>query len=182
MQQKQAGSFPQLSRTPAPLMLWGMGVGYVIPGMYFSWNLGLERGGTYGLAIAAATPGVIAQLFELKNLQLHAFAVGWQEVWTAIPFTIWFFLRIEGVTNIAEERINLQLSVVPGFGSAIITLIVLCLFTFISSTEIGGREEIIYTSPGTSMTTVLMLRKKEPQMLRLFRAPLHPVFPLLRCR
>jgi len=33
-------------------MLWGLGVGYVISGMYFGWNLGLAEGGTYGLAIA----------------------------------------------------------------------------------------------------------------------------------
>lgn len=43
---------PQLSRSLGPLMLWGMGVGYVISGMYFGWNLGLAAGGTYGLAIA----------------------------------------------------------------------------------------------------------------------------------
>jgi len=41
-----------LSRTLTPLMLWGLGVGYVISGMYFGWNLGLEKGGTLGLAIA----------------------------------------------------------------------------------------------------------------------------------
>ncbi len=33
-------------------MLWGLGVGYVISGMYFGWNLGLAQGGTLGLAIA----------------------------------------------------------------------------------------------------------------------------------
>ena len=33
-------------------MLWGLGVGYVISGMYFGWNLGLEQGGTLGLAVA----------------------------------------------------------------------------------------------------------------------------------
>lgn len=33
-------------------MVWGLGVGYVISGMYFGWNLGLEQGGTLGLAIA----------------------------------------------------------------------------------------------------------------------------------
>src|SRR5215213_4980653 len=41
-----------LSRTLGPLMLWGLGVGYVISGMYFGWNLGLAEGGTLGLAIA----------------------------------------------------------------------------------------------------------------------------------
>src|SRR5688500_18258064 len=42
----------ELKRTLTPLMLWGLGVGYVISGMYFGWNLGLEKGGTLGLAIA----------------------------------------------------------------------------------------------------------------------------------
>src|SRR6267154_5286500 len=41
-----------LKRTLTPLMLWGLGVGYVISGMYFGWNLGLKEGGTLGLAIA----------------------------------------------------------------------------------------------------------------------------------
>ena len=45
-------STPQLNRTLGPLMLWGLGVGYVISGMYFGWNLGLPAGGTLGLAIA----------------------------------------------------------------------------------------------------------------------------------
>src|SRR5258708_15557510 len=33
-------------------MVWGLGVGYVISGNYFGWNLGLEQGGTLGLAMA----------------------------------------------------------------------------------------------------------------------------------
>jgi len=49
-----AGSGPALSRTLGPVMLWGLGVGYVISGMYFGWNLGLAAGGTGGLAIATA--------------------------------------------------------------------------------------------------------------------------------
>ena len=43
---------PKLRKTLGPLMLWGLGVGYLISGMYFGWNLGLEKGGTMGLAIA----------------------------------------------------------------------------------------------------------------------------------
>ena len=42
----------ELTKVLSPLMLWGLGVGYVISGMYFGWNLGLAEGGTYGLAIA----------------------------------------------------------------------------------------------------------------------------------
>ena len=42
----------ELKRTLGPFMLWGLGVGYVISGMYFGWNLGLAEGGTLGLAVA----------------------------------------------------------------------------------------------------------------------------------
>ena len=45
-------SSQELKRTLSPVMVWGLGVGYVISGMYFGWNLGLEEGGTLGLAIA----------------------------------------------------------------------------------------------------------------------------------
>src|SRR5258705_2730937 len=42
----------ELKRTLTPLMLGGLGVRYVISGMYFGWNLGMEKGCTLGLAIA----------------------------------------------------------------------------------------------------------------------------------
>lgn len=43
---------PHLTRTLGPIMLWGLGVGYVISGNYFGWNLGLEKGGTLGMLLA----------------------------------------------------------------------------------------------------------------------------------
>jgi len=43
-----------LKKTLGPFMLWGLGVGYVISGNYFGWNLGLEAGGTMGMLIALA--------------------------------------------------------------------------------------------------------------------------------
>ena len=42
----------QLKRSLGSIMLWGLGVGYVISGMYFGWNLGLAEAGSLGLAIA----------------------------------------------------------------------------------------------------------------------------------
>jgi len=41
-----------LKKTLTPFALWSLGVGYVISGMYFGWNLGLEKGGTWGMAMA----------------------------------------------------------------------------------------------------------------------------------
>ncbi|MCB9052852.1 MAG: ethanolamine permease [Lewinellaceae bacterium] len=251
----------QLQRTLGPLMLWGLGVGYVISGMYFGWNLGLEKGGTLGLAIATvfiiimyltftfsytelacaipkaggafdyavralgkdwgflggmaqniefifAPPAiafaigaylnifmpsvpivaiaifayliftglniygvqaaaafelgitVIAVIglllfagsalpeFEWKNMAHNALPNGWGGAFAALPFAIWFFLAIEGVANVAEETINPQRNVLIGFGSAILTLVVLCLLTFMASVGVGGWETIVFPSPG----------------------------------
>ncbi|MEO6315085.1 MAG: ethanolamine permease [Chitinophagaceae bacterium] len=256
-------SAPHLSRTLGPLMLWGLGVGYVISGMYFGWNLGLAAGGTYGMAIATfftiilyitftfsyselacAIPGAggvfdyatralgkkigfiagVAQIiefvfappaiaaaigayfayffpqfsvssiaitvyiiftalniygvkaaaifelfitilavlelllfagitlphFQVSNLQLNPFPNGWVGVWAAIPFAIWFFLGLEGVANVAEEAINPQRNVLLGFGSALFTLVVLCVLVFISAVGVGGWEAIVYPSPGAA--------------------------------
>jgi ethanolamine permease len=242
-------------------MVWGLGVGYVISGNYFGWNLGLEKGGTYGLAIAlffiiimyvtftlsyselacaipksggafdyarkafgdnagfiagmaqniefifappaialgigayAGTyfPGVpvviiaivsyfiflmlnisgikIAAVFELvitaiaviailvfcmmvfphfdsSNIRLDAFPNGWKGVLAATPFAIWFFLGIEGVANLAEETLQPRRTLLIGFGSAITTLVVLCILTFLSSIGIGGWKSIVFTPAG----------------------------------
>jgi ethanolamine permease len=260
----------ELKRTLTPLMLWGLGVGYVISGMYFGWNLGLEKGGTGGLAIATffiiilyvtftfsytelacaipkagggfdyatralgkdwgfiagmaqniefifAPPaiafaigayfnlffpqisilaiavfsyivftalniygvkaaalfeliitifavgelllfaGVSLPHFELKNLQHNSFPHGWQGIFAAIPFAIWFFLAIEGVANVAEEAINPRRTMLVGFSSAIITLVILCVLTFTSSVGVAGWEAIVYKSDGTTSDSPLPL-------------------------
>lgn len=252
---------PALERTLGPLMLWGLGTGYVISGMYFGWNLGLPEGGTLGLAIATlfiiilyitftfsytelacaipkaggvfdyatramgrkmgfiagmsqiiefvfAPPAIAAAIgayfhiffpqfsvasiavsayilftalniygvkaaatfeliitafavFELllfcgltlphfrwQNITHNAFPNGWNGVWAAIPFALWFFLGLEGVANVAEETIKPQRNVLLGFGSALITLIILCTLVFISSIGVGGWEKIVYPAAG----------------------------------
>ncbi|CAN5415690.1 ethanolamine permease [soil metagenome] len=251
----------QLKRTLGPLMLWGLGVGYVISGMYFGWNLGLPAGGTLGLAIATgfiivmyltftfsytelacaipkaggafayatrtlgprwgflggmaqniefifAPPAIANALavylhtwlavpveviaivalivfallnisgvrnaaifelaitiiavvellifagatlpsFEMANLTHNALPHGYTGIFAALPFAIWFFLAIEGVANVAEETINPQRNVLIGFGSAILTLVVLCVLVFASSVGVAGWEAIVY-EPGTN--------------------------------
>jgi ethanolamine permease len=50
--------------------LWGLGVGYVISGMYFGWNLGLPAGGTHGLLAATALVTVLYVCFVLAYAEL----------------------------------------------------------------------------------------------------------------
>lgn len=57
------------------MMLWGLGVGYVISGEYFGWNLGLPAGGTYGMLLA----------FGLITLMYVTFVFSYAELACAIP-------------------------------------------------------------------------------------------------
>ncbi|HEY8937202.1 MAG TPA: ethanolamine permease [Cyclobacteriaceae bacterium] len=261
---------PELKRTLTPAMVWGLGVGYVISGMYFGWNLGLEKGGTLGLAIAtgfiiilyvtftfsytelacaipkaggafdyanralgkdlgflagmaqiiefifappaiafaigayfnlffpeipilsiailayiiftalnisgvkaAATfeliitifavgelvlfSGITLPHFKSINLSQNSFPNGWNGVFASVPFAIWFFLGIEGVANIAEEAIDPKHTIRVGFGSAIITLVVLCIITFMSAVGVAGWEAIVYKADGTTSDSPLPL-------------------------
>jgi len=66
---------PGLKKTLGPLMLWALGVGYVISGMYFGWNLGLREGGPYGLLAATV----------LVTVLYVAFVLGYAELACAIP-------------------------------------------------------------------------------------------------
>jgi ethanolamine permease len=60
----------QLQRTLGPVMIWGLGVGYVISGAYFGWNLGLPEGGPYGMLLATAIVTVLYVTFVLGYAEL----------------------------------------------------------------------------------------------------------------
>ena len=68
MQNKE--NAPQLAKTLSPLMIWGLGVGYVISGEYFGWNLGLEHGGPYGMLVATLLVTVMYVAFVLSYAEL----------------------------------------------------------------------------------------------------------------
>lgn len=101
--------------------------------------------------------GITIPHFDFKNLQHNALPHGWQGIFAAIPFAIWFFLAIEGVANVAEEAINPQRTILVGFGSAILTLVILCILTFVSSIGVAGWEAIVYKADGTSSDSPLPL-------------------------
>ena len=67
MEQNSSG---HLQKTLTPIMLWGLGVGYVISGMYFGWNTGLDKGGTLGLAIATVFILIMYITFSLSYSEL----------------------------------------------------------------------------------------------------------------
>lgn len=254
-----------LKRTLGPVMLWGLGVGYVISGEYFGWNLGLPLGGTYGMLaatlvitvmylafvlsyaeLACAIPraggayvyaeralgptfgfvtglaqviefvfappaiamaiaayavqkmpwidprvvaicayvaftglnawgvkqaatfelvvavlavielvvfmGVVAPSFSLAAFTRDPLPSGWAGTFACLPFAVWLYLGIEGVANAAEEARDPQRSVAIGFGSAILTLVVLALGVFFLSVGVGGWRGVVY-APGTETSS-----------------------------
>jgi ethanolamine permease len=68
-------SEPALKKTLGPLSLWGLGVGYVISGEYFGWNLGLPLGGSLGMLVAT---GVVTLMYA-------GFALAYAELACALP-------------------------------------------------------------------------------------------------
>lgn len=60
----------QLTKTLGPVTIWALGVGYVISGMYFGWNLGLPEGGPYGMLVATAGVTVLYVSFVLGYAEL----------------------------------------------------------------------------------------------------------------
>ncbi|MEO8700725.1 MAG: ethanolamine permease [Kofleriaceae bacterium] len=60
----------QLQRTLGPVLIWGLGVGYVISGAYFGWNLGLPAGGPYGMLAATIAVTVLYTTFVLGYAEL----------------------------------------------------------------------------------------------------------------
>ena len=83
-------------------MLWGLGVGYVISGMYFGWNLGLAEGGTLGLAIAT---GFIILLYI-------CFTFSYTELACAIP-------KAGGVFDYAHRAIGRKTGFIAGMAQII---------------------------------------------------------------
>ena len=65
----------ELKKTLGPVTLWGLGVGYVIAGMYYGWNLGLPEGGPWGFCVATL----------LVTLLYLAFVLSYAELACAIP-------------------------------------------------------------------------------------------------
>ena len=60
----------KLRRTLGPVMLWGLGVGYVISGEYFGWNYGLREGGTWWMLIATLIITLMYVAFTLSYTEL----------------------------------------------------------------------------------------------------------------
>ena len=99
---KQPEQGESLKKTLSPIMLWGLGVGYVISGMYFGWNAGFKEGGTLGMAIAI-----------LFSIAMYAtFSFSYSELACAIP-------KAGGVFDYANRALGKDLGFIAGMAQNI---------------------------------------------------------------
>src|SRR3954466_5423551 len=71
LDQPPSQTMTELKRALGPVMLWGLGVGYVISGMYFGWNLGLPLGGTWGMLAATIVATILYVTFIFSYTELE---------------------------------------------------------------------------------------------------------------
>ncbi|HET7897540.1 MAG TPA: ethanolamine permease, partial [Flavisolibacter sp.] len=62
-----------------------------------------------------------------------------------------------GVANVAEETVKPQKTILKGFGSAIVTLVLLCVLTFMGAVGVAGWQKVVYTANGTVSDSPLPL-------------------------
>jgi ethanolamine permease len=75
--------------------------------------------------------GIVAPHFSYETFVTDPMPFGWQGVFAALPFAIWFYLAIEGVAMVAEEVENPKRTISLGYIYGILTLVVLALSVMI---------------------------------------------------
>lgn len=71
--------------------------------------------------------GIVAPHFQLKNFMNDNLPFGWKGVFAALPFAIWLYLAIEGVSMVAEETKDPKRNIPKGYMAGIATLVLLAL-------------------------------------------------------
>ncbi len=67
---------------------------------------------------------------------------GWQGIWAAFPFAIWFFLAVEGVPLAAEETRDPKKDMPRGLIAAMMILLVFAAFMLVFTPGGGGADAI----------------------------------------
>lgn len=71
--------------------------------------------------------GIIGPHFKTANFLHDPMPFGWQGIFAALPYAVWFYLAIEGVAMVAEEVKNPVRNIPKGYISGLATLMLLAL-------------------------------------------------------
>ncbi|REA57910.1 ethanolamine permease [Dyadobacter luteus] len=100
--------------------------------------LGIKESATFSLFVTILAVaellvyiGIVAPHFSMETYVTDPMPFGWQGVFAALPFAIWFYLAIEGVAMVAEEVENPKKTISKGYIYGILTLVLLALAVMI---------------------------------------------------
>ncbi|MEJ8844464.1 ethanolamine permease [Lacibacter sp. H375] len=111
--------------------------------------------------------GIVAPHFQLKNFMHNSMPFGWAGVFAALPFAMWLYLAIEGVSMVAEETKDPKRTIPKGYMAGIATLVVLALGVMILTGGLTDWEKLTtidYVLP----ESVSIALGKENQLTKLF--------------
>lgn len=86
--------------------------------------------------------GIIVPHFSVETFMTDSMPFGWQGVFAALPFAIWFYLAIEGVAMVAEETKDSTRTIYKGYSYGILTLVILALSVMIFSGGAASWKEL----------------------------------------
>lgn len=119
--------------------------------------LGIKESATFSLFVTILAVaellvyiGIVAPHFSMETYVKHPMPFGWQGVFAALPFAIWFYLAIEGVAMVAEEVENPKKTISKGYIYGILTLVLLALAVMIFTGGVvhwSGLSDIDYPLP-----------------------------------
>ncbi|WP_207536030.1 ethanolamine permease [Desertivirga arenae] len=111
--------------------------------------LGIKESATFSLIVTLLAVaelllfiGIVAPSYQTENFMRDSMPYGWQGVFAALPFAIWFYLAIEGVALVAEEVEDPHRNIPKGYISGILTLVALALGVMIFTGGIGDWKKL----------------------------------------
>jgi len=159
----------QLQKSAGALLLWGLGVGYVISGDFFGWNFALNAGGFGGLLVAT---GVMATLYLTMMFSIaematmmpvaggpYAFArraLGpWGGYLTGLAVTIEYAIAPAAIATSIVGYVGGMFVVPPAWLSWAVPLIAFAVFVAINA--LGSKTSLALLLGITGVSVVVLL-------------------------
>jgi ethanolamine permease len=159
----------QLRRVAGPMLLWGLGVGYVISGEFYGWHFGLNAGGFGGLLIATVIMATlyVTMIYSIAEMSTMMPVAGGPYAFARRAFGPWggyltgLAVIIEYVLAPAVVAVAIG-GYVAGFSTAapgwVPTLVpIVAYLVFVGINLLGARESLVVLFVITGISVVVLV-------------------------
>jgi ethanolamine permease len=164
-----------LTRYAGVLLIWGLGVGYVISGEYFSWNFGFDSGGVGGFMVATILMAVMYMAIALIVSEMatsmphtggaYAFTRRALGPWGGFATGLGAIIEYVIATAVITVAIGFYITALPPFEDApnigplepIEWISIACYLVFLAINILGVRETLWSVFAVTIVSVVLLV-------------------------